>query len=146
MSPVQVRFYDTAEDRLLRFAVILARADGKWVFCKHRERDTWELPGGHREAGESILAAARRELAEETGALDFTIKPVCAYSVTGPTRVNAGGEETFGMLYSAEVHSFAPELHSEMERILLTDALPAAWTYPDIQPLLLREAARRGLT
>lgn len=91
------------------------------------------------------MGAARRELAEETGALDFTIQPVCAYSFTGPARVHAGGAETFGMLYSAGVHSFAPELHSGTERILLPDARPAAWTYPAIQPLL-REAVRRGLT
>ena len=59
-----VRFYDQVDDALLRFAVIIAKTEGKWVFCKHRERETYELPGGHREAGEDILEAARRELYE----------------------------------------------------------------------------------
>ena len=79
---MQVKFYDVVEDALLRFAVIISKADAKWVFCKHKERDTYEVPGGHRENGESILETAERELHEETGAVDFTIKPVCAYSVT----------------------------------------------------------------
>lgn len=26
----------------------------KWVFCKHKERETYEVPGGHRESGETI--------------------------------------------------------------------------------------------
>ena len=51
----KVRFYDTVEDSFFRFAVILTRYQGQWVFCKHKERDTYEAPGGHREAGESIL-------------------------------------------------------------------------------------------
>ena len=45
---MEVKFYDTVDDSLLKFAVIIARAAGKWVFCKHRERDTYEFPGGHR--------------------------------------------------------------------------------------------------
>lgn len=74
---MQVNFYEKVDDHLLRFAVIVARHRGKWVFCKHRERDTYELPGGHREPGERILEAARRELQEETGATAFSIRPVC---------------------------------------------------------------------
>lgn len=50
----KVRFYDSVEDSLLRFAVIIARAGDKWVFCKHRERDTYEVPGGHREPGRTL--------------------------------------------------------------------------------------------
>ena len=46
---VKVRFYDEVEDSLLKFAVMIARHDGKWVFCKHRKRETYEVPGGHRE-------------------------------------------------------------------------------------------------
>ena len=34
---VKVRFYDEVEDSLLKFAVMIARHDGKWVFCKHRK-------------------------------------------------------------------------------------------------------------
>ena len=38
------------------------------MFCKHRDRDTHEVPGGHREDGEEILETVKRELKEETGA------------------------------------------------------------------------------
>ena len=49
---VEVRFYDEVDDSLLKFAVIIARSAGKWVFCKHQKRNTYEIPGGHREPGE----------------------------------------------------------------------------------------------
>ena len=48
---MEVKFYDTVNDELLKFAVIISQSNGKWVFCKHKERDTYEVPGGHREAG-----------------------------------------------------------------------------------------------
>ena len=140
---VKVRFYDSVEDALHKFSVIIARKDGKWIFCKHRERDTYEVPGGHREMGEAILDTAKRELYEETGAVDFDITPVCAYSVTA--KDNFDGQETFGMLYCAEVRRMEEELHSEIEKIMLTDELPEKWTYPLIQPRLIEEAIRRGM-
>ena len=56
---VEVKFYDKVEDSLLKFAVIIAKTEGKWIFCKHKERDTLEVPGGHREAGETILETAK---------------------------------------------------------------------------------------
>ena len=101
---VEVKFYDSIDDSLLKFAVIIAKTNGKWVFCKHCERDTYEVPGGHRECGETILETAKRELREETGAIDFNIKPICVYSVKGKTRASENiDEETFGMLYYADV-------------------------------------------
>ena len=85
---VEVKYYDTVNDELLKFAVIISQSNGKWVFCKHKERDTYEVPGGHREAGEDIFETAKRELQEETGAIKFEIKPICVYSVTGKTSIN----------------------------------------------------------
>ena len=136
---LEVKFYDSVDDSLLKFAVIVSQSNGKWVFCKHKERDTYEVPGGHREAGESILETAKRELQEETGAIRFDMKPLCVYSVTGKTRVNDTGEESFGLLCYAEITEFATELHSEMEKIVLLAELPEEWTYPLIQPKLIEE-------
>lgn len=141
---VEVNFYNNIDDNLLKFAVIIAKANGKWIFCKHKERDTYEIPGGHRESGEDILTAAKRELKEETGAVDFTIKPICVYSVKGKTRINENSDnETFGMLFIANIFSFE-EIHSEIETILVTDHFVDNWTYPLIQPKLLEEAQNRG--
>ena len=141
---IEVNFYDEIDDSLLEFAVIISKSNGKWVFCKHKERDTFEVPGGRRETGEKIEDTAVRELKEETGAVDFNIKPVCVYSVKGKTRVNNNAtKESFGMLYAAEIFSFE-EIHSEIEKIVLSDDLIRQWTYPLIQPKLISEAKKRG--
>lgn len=138
----EVKFYDSVEDGLLKFAVIIAKYNGKYIFCKHKERDTYEIAGGHREEGETIIKTAKRELYEETGAIDFDIKPICVYSVTAPDNFN--GNETFGMLFYAEIDAVEAELHSEIEKIIITDKLPEKWTCPLIQPKLWAEAQKRG--
>jgi 8-oxo-dGTP diphosphatase len=141
---MEVKFYDSVDDSLLKFAVIVARHNGKLVFCKHKERDTFEIPGGHREDGESIFDCAKRELYEETGAVKYEISPICVYSVTGKTRVNETGSESFGMLYMADVEEFETELHSEIEKTFFFDTIPENLTYPLIQPELIKELERRG--
>lgn len=142
VTMTKVQFYNEVADDLLKFAVIIAKADGKLVFCKHKKRNTYEIPGGHREAGENILDTAKRELYEETGAIDFRIQPICVYSVTAPDNFN--GQESFGMLYFAEIISFEKELHNEIEKIILVDEYKGDWTYPEIQPKLLDQAKKLG--
>lgn len=145
-SMIKVNFYETVDDSLLKFAVIISKSQGKWVFCKHRERNTYEIPGGHREENETILETAIRELKEETGALKFEIKPICAYSVKGKTKVNSQeNDESFGMLFIADIFSFG-KINSEIESIIIVDELINSWTYPLIQPKLIEEATKRGYT
>ncbi|CAK7086651.1 NUDIX domain-containing protein [Tissierella sp.] len=64
---MNVTFYSKNEvnDKGMKFAVIISKSDDKWVLCKHGERDTWKIPGGTRETGESIDQTVKRELYEE---------------------------------------------------------------------------------
>lgn len=145
----QVAFYKKADDELLQFAVIAAKYQGRWVLCKHKERSTWEFPGGHREAGETIEAAAVRELYEETGAAEYRMVPVSVYSVTDQAQSGEKQAESFGMLFSAEISRFdqLPPAF-EMEKIECFENPPDNWTYPEIQPLLfqhLRQAAGKTM-
>lgn len=136
---LKVNFYDSVDDHLLKFAVIVSKANGKWVFCKHKERNTYEVPGGHRDPGEEIETTARRELFEETGAIDFTLLPVGVYSVTGSNSVVKNDTETFGMLYYAEIKEFSKLPNYEMEKVCLFNELPGQLTYPQIQPELVEK-------
>ena len=139
-----VHVFETLENDPYQFAVIASVSDGKWVFCRHRERDTFEFPGGHREPGEDIFETAKRELIEETSAAEFEMIPVCAYSVT--KEENGLNETSYGMLFFAEISAFDHELHFEIETVLLTETLPDRWTYPEIQSRLLEEIRRRGFS
>ena len=135
-----VYFYNKVEDSLLKFAVIVAKYQNKWVFCKHKERDTYECPGGHREIGEGITQTAKRELWEETGAQTFDLTPVCVYSVCHDEGEKT--DESFGMLYYATIHAFGELPPLEIEKIAFFDELPKNWTYPLIQPVLLDHVCR----
>ena len=141
MADFTVRFYEEAPTHVRqKYAVIIARHEGKLLWCRHRERNTWEVPGGHIEEGETALEAAARELQEETGAIDFTLTPLCWYRL----HFSDGGMGSFSLLCVADVHSLG-ELHAEIAEVRTFDEMPSDLTYPNIQPFLLAEARRRGM-
>ena len=133
---IKVDFYDlnTIKNDKLAFAVIMAKYNDKWIFSKHKQRDTWEIPGGHREKLESIDDCASRELIEETGANEFKLTPLCIYSV------DKDGIKDFGQIFCAEIESLNDLPDSEIERIEFFDKLPDNLTYPLIQPFIFRKA------
>ena len=74
MSALFIPDFAVPEEKI-RYSIVAARCEGKWLYCRKAGRQTWEMPGGHREAGESPLEAAARELHEETGAVVFIFSP-----------------------------------------------------------------------
>lgn len=114
----------------LTYVVIAAREQGKWIFVRHRERKSWEMPAGHIEPGESPDQAALRELNEETGTLSSRIIHVADYQVSRAKIIG------YGRLYLAEVREREKELKHETAEVMLSKDLPAKLTYPDVQKSL----------
>lgn len=136
---IKVTFHKQSEipDSEYKFAVIVSKYQNKWIFCKHKQRTTWEIPGGHRESGETIEDAAIRELIEETGAINFNLHPLTAYCV------ESENVKTYGMLFFAEITKLSVlSEESEIGKMKLFDSLPNELTYPKIQPHLFEYAMK----
>jgi 8-oxo-dGTP diphosphatase len=119
----------------LTYVVIGARQGKQWIFVRHRERSTWEMPAGHIEAGESPDQAAVRELYEETGTVGSTLKHLYDYEVTFK------GRAEYGRLYLAEVHQREKIPDHEIGEIRFDTRLPENLTYPEVQTVLFERVA-----
>lgn len=135
---MEVTFYPLGEIRQeeIAYVVMLSRYKKQWIIVRHKERTTWEVPGGRREPLEELGQAARRELFEETGARKFQLFPVGVYSVSNGKKIS------FGKLFYVEVSEIGELPDSEIGEIRLIDELPQEnLTYPHIQPFLFRKTA-----
>ncbi len=124
----------SAPETALTYVVMGAIYGDRWIFVRHGERMTWEMPAGHIEPGESAREAAARELFEEAGVTGSTLEAISDYSVT------VGSKTEYGRLYLARVEQMDPHLEHEIEEILLSDQLPGTLTYPEVQTLLFEKA------
>lgn len=126
-------FFPNIKPERFQYAVIAARYNDQWVLVHHKDRDTYEIPGGHIEDGETPSKAAERELYEESGAIEYKLHEICCYGV------RRGDTESFGMLYYANVAVFKDMPNFEIAERTFFDELPVNLTYPEIQPLLLEK-------
>ena len=121
-----------------KYVVVFSEYNGKIVLSRHKERTTWETQGGHIEQGETPLDAAKRELYEESGAVDYEIKPLCDYRAwNGET-----GHGANGVVFHAVIRKFGAIPDSEMAEIQEFTELPENLTYPAITPVLSKYLAR----
>jgi 2,3-bisphosphoglycerate-dependent phosphoglycerate mutase len=148
-KPITV-FYPVNSFAVYGYTVVFARVavEGKqqWLFARHCERTTWDIPGGRVEPGETALECAKRELYEETGAAAVHIRPVFDFTAHFP---NAPRDSIkAGQVFLAEVTAFGdiPE-GSEMAEArafpgLPGDGGPGFMTYPQAHVLLYEEMQR----
>ena len=133
------RRLESGEAKKLKYVVVLSRYRGKIMLSRHRKRETWETQGGHIEAGETPLEAAKRELYEESGAVRFEMKPLFDYWAKDPRG------EACGKVFLAQIEELGGMPESEMAEVRLFDTLPENLTYPNITPHLFRGAAELGV-
>jgi len=141
-GPPAMSWFDleACDEAAMGFAVHAAFLDGRLVLVRNRARPCWELPGGRREPGESILDTARRELREECGAHPLAMRPWCGYSV------RLGDRTTHGLVCLTRLDRLpGPPPDSEIAEARAVADLPGLLCYPHIQGRLLQVLAGRTL-
>ncbi|QIB44574.1 NUDIX hydrolase [Streptomyces aureoverticillatus] len=126
---------------------ILADPGGRVLHIRHRALNRWLLPGGHLEAGDTdLLAAAQRELTEETGILASVVTPAGHLPIHIDAHVipaNPAKEEPehrhFDFRFLFRTSADVVELQAE-------EVTAAAWRAADtIADVALRERVLRAL-
>jgi 8-oxo-dGTP pyrophosphatase MutT (NUDIX family) len=118
---------------------VVRRAPQEWLYLMLRAYRNWDFPKGRIEPGEAPLAAARREVAEETGIEDLRFTWGEVYLETAPYGhrkiaryyLAETGAERARLLVSAELGR--PEHH---EWRWLSHAAALALAPPRLEPIL----------
>ena len=111
---------------VINYVRMVTKHNGKFVLPWHKKSQKWDWVGGFVEKDEKPLEAAKRELFEETGAVDFDIFPVYDHE----SFHEDGTYFNNGRTYFVIVRKFAdlPD-GSEMEKIGFFDKIPDDFRY-----------------
>jgi 8-oxo-dGTP pyrophosphatase MutT (NUDIX family) len=125
--------------RLSSGVVVVRRAGDDWLYLLLRAFNHWDFPKGMVEPGEEPLAAAIREVREESTIEDLAFAWGSNFTETGP--YSSGKVARY---YLAETHTVAVTLpfnpligraeHSEFRWVSFDDAL--ALVSPRVKPVL----------
>lgn len=129
---MKTKTFPIGELKEYKYVVILSQYEGKMLLSRHKDRETWEIQGGHIEAGETPIEAAKRELYEESGAVKYYIAPICDYWAGSDDETSGAN----GMVFKAIIHELGEIPYSEMAEVKQFDKLPVNLTYPAITPVL----------
>ena len=119
------------------FVVIAAQFEGMWIWVRKVGANTWELPTGHVEKDETPDVAARRELWEETGALDFSLVPITDFSIQHQ------GKTSYNRLFFADILKMDKLPRFEIEERIFTNEAPTRLTYGNVQLELIKKVVGR---
>lgn len=81
---VDVDHFDDIPDELKLKAHAVCLYNGKMLLVNHPEWDIWSIPGGTRDAGESIEETLKREIVEETNCEVVDYRPIAYQKVVSP--------------------------------------------------------------
>jgi 8-oxo-dGTP diphosphatase len=129
----------------LPLALLVVRHAGKKLLVFNRDKQSWELPGGMIEAGESARSCAIRETLEESGVS-------CASQLLGlvgvmkfllqPSRFNPAERLEYGALFRCDVESTASTFvpNEEISQVCWWDGTQSIGPIDAIDEWLARSA------
>ena len=127
-------FHPLSKAAKYHYVVIVAFYNDKCIWVRKRNAVSWEIPGGHVEAGELVEEAAQRELWEETGAKEFALHSVCDFSIR-----SANGY-SYNRLFYCKVAELDEIPEFEIGERMYSNKIPKVLTHGAIQPKLIEKA------
>jgi ADP-ribose pyrophosphatase YjhB (NUDIX family) len=123
----------------------MLRWHGRILLCRHEKRsgDVWLLPGGGVKAGESLIDALARELAEEVGIVAPPVEgPVALVDSIAPA-FSLSSKHVVHIIFAGDVDGSLEDAVSQDEavsghRLFALDELDSVVVHPPIQRFLQR--------